>query len=75
MCIKLYLINNNYFFYRWGRGTGLKHGDFYSGPDRFSPGYLLPHKWENAMTLDESSWGFRREMTIENVLTIEELVT
>ena len=25
--------------------------------DRYNPGHLLPHKWENAFTIDRSSWG------------------
>ena len=37
---------------RWGRGTQCKHGDFFTCADRYNPGVLQPHKWENAMTLD-----------------------
>ena len=43
------------------------------------PGTLQPHKWENAMTLDSQSWGYRRNAKLEDYLTIhhllEELVT
>jgi alpha-L-fucosidase len=53
---------------RWGIGTFMKHGDYFSGPDRFSPGVLQDHKWENAMTLDKRSWGYRRDMKL-NVST------
>jgi len=28
--------------------------------DRYNPGKLTGHKWENSMTLDRHSWGFRR---------------
>uniref|UniRef100_A0A0C9RDA0 alpha-L-fucosidase n=2 Tax=Fopius arisanus TaxID=64838 RepID=A0A0C9RDA0_9HYME len=59
---------------RWGIGTACKHGDFYSCADRYNPGHLLPHKWENAMTIDRQSWGFRRNARLEDFLTIEELV-
>ena len=59
---------------RWGRGTRFKRGDFYVGPDRYSPGHLVPHKWENAMTVDGVSWGYRRDMKIEDVLLPEELI-
>ncbi|XP_060070784.1 alpha-L-fucosidase-like [Ylistrum balloti] len=38
-------------------------------------GVLQKHKWENAMTLDRKSWGFRRDMELSDVLTIEELIT
>lgn len=59
---------------RWGRGTQKKHGGFYSGSDRFNPGVLLKHKWENCMTIDSKSWGYRREASVEDYLTIETLL-
>ena len=31
-------------------------------------GVLQPHKWENAMTIDKVSWGFRRNINIEDIL-------
>ncbi|GFS29161.1 hypothetical protein TNIN_46391 [Trichonephila inaurata madagascariensis] len=37
--------------------------------------YLQAHKWENAMTLDKGSWGFRRNMGISDFLTDQELIT
>ena len=37
-------------------------------------GKLQSHKWENAMTLDKKSWGYRREASLSDYLTIEELV-
>ena len=35
---------------------------------------LQSHKWENAFTVDKSSWGFRREAVYNNFLTIEEIL-
>jgi alpha-L-fucosidase len=35
---------------------------------------LLPHKWENAMTIDKVSWGYRRNAVISDVLTTHELL-
>ena len=35
---------------------------------------LQNHKWENAMTIDKSSWGFRREATLTDMLSIEQLL-
>jgi hypothetical protein len=32
-------------------------------------------KWENCMTLDKKSWGFRREAKLGDYLTIKELLT
>ena len=36
---------------------------------------LQKHKWENALTVDRYSWGFRREASIDQYLSIEELVS
>ena len=41
----------------------------------FFKGVLQKHKWENAMTLDKHSWGFRRDATLSDFLTIEDLLT
>jgi len=59
---------------RWGKGTRNTHGGFYSGLDRYNPGKLLNHKWENCMTLDKRSWGYRRNAAIDDYLTIEEMI-
>ncbi|XP_037700485.1 plasma alpha-L-fucosidase [Choloepus didactylus] len=59
---------------RWGDGSICKHGGYYTCSDRYNPGHLLPHKWENCMTIDRFSWGYRRNAGIQEYLTIEELV-
>jgi alpha-L-fucosidase len=36
---------------RWGsNGVMCHHGDFYTCDDRYNPGKLQNHKWENCMT-------------------------
>ena len=60
---------------RWGRGVGQKHGSFFSGPDRWQPGHLIEHKWENALTIDKKSWGIRRDLSLSDVMTIGELLS
>ena len=60
--------------FRWGQGVLCKHGDFFTCSDRYNPGVLQPHKWENAMTIDKQSWGFRRNMQLDDVLSIKELI-
>jgi len=60
---------------RWGIGTRCKHGGYYSCDDRFNPGVLKAHKWENAMTIDKYSWGYRRSAMIKDYMTINELLT
>lgn len=59
---------------RWGSGVLCQHGDFYTCQDNFNPGKLLEHKWENCMPLDKNSWGFRRNLKLSDVLTIEEVI-
>lgn len=59
---------------RWGIGTMCQHGDFYTCADRYNPGVLQPHKWENAMTLDKYSWGNRANARLEDFFTSKELI-
>ncbi|XP_055630195.1 putative alpha-L-fucosidase isoform X2 [Toxorhynchites rutilus septentrionalis] len=59
---------------RWGMGTLCLHGDFYTCSDRYNPGVLQPHKWENAMTIDKKSWGHRQNAKFEDFITSDELI-
>jgi len=59
---------------RWGNGDSCLHGGYYTCDDRYNPGVLQPHKWENALTIDRNSWGFRRNADINDMLSIEELL-
>lgn len=59
---------------RYGNNTECRHGGFFSCNDRYNPGVLQPHKWENAMTLDRQSWGYRREARLADYLSIDELL-
>ena len=40
----------------------------------FTKGTLQNHKWENAMTVDKHSWGYRRNVDVTSYLTITELL-
>lgn len=40
----------------------------------FFLGVLQKHKWENAMTIDKESWGFRRNAPLADYFTLKELV-
>ncbi|XP_012256891.2 alpha-L-fucosidase [Athalia rosae] len=59
---------------RWGSNMPCHHGGFYTCTDRYNPGVLQPHKWENCMTIDKKSWGFRRNAPLADYLTLKELV-
>lgn len=37
-------------------------------------GILQKRKWESGMTIDRSSWGYRREASLNSILTIEEMI-
>ncbi|KAK7086973.1 Tissue alpha-L-fucosidase [Halocaridina rubra] len=60
---------------RWGIGIPCHHGSYYTCTDRYNPGVLQPHKWENCMTLDRHSWGFRRNAPATDYLSIHDLIT
>ncbi|XP_055609386.1 putative alpha-L-fucosidase [Uranotaenia lowii] len=59
---------------RWGIGTLCLHGDIYTCSDRYNPGVLQKHKWENAMTIDKQSWGHRQNAKLEDFLSSDELI-
>ncbi|XP_060572931.1 alpha-L-fucosidase-like isoform X1 [Ruditapes philippinarum] len=60
---------------RWGSGCACHHGGYYTCSDRYNPGKLQNRKWENCMTIDKASWGYRRDAKISDMLTMEELIT
>lgn len=60
---------------RWGHGLRGKLGDIWTGNDRYNPKKLVNHTWENCMTLDKQSWGFRRNAGLGSYLTLKELIT
>lgn len=59
---------------RWGSGVPCHHGGFYTCDDRYNPGKLLPHKWENCLTIDRNSWGFRRNARLSDFLSTHDLI-
>ena len=59
---------------RWGTNCSCAHGSYYTCDDRYVPGSLMNHKWESCMTMDQQSWGYRRNMDLTDVLTIDQLI-
>ncbi|XP_067044468.1 alpha-L-fucosidase-like [Acropora muricata] len=60
---------------RWGVGDRCKHGGSFTCDDRYNPGKLLGHKWEDAMTVDKNSWGYRRNTVLSDFLTMDDLTS
>ena len=60
---------------RWGTGCACKHGGYYTCADRYNPGKLQNHKWENCMTIDRKSWGYRRNTHLAEFLSIHEIIS
>lgn len=59
---------------RWGNQTLGKHGSVYTVQDRYNPGVLQPHKWENAMTIDKGSWGYRPDAPLSKYYSTQYLI-
>ncbi|KAI6243683.1 Alpha-L-fucosidase [Aphelenchoides fujianensis] len=59
---------------RWGVGTAGQHGSFLNHADGFLPGHLLTRKWESCITLDEHSWGYRRDLQSGDVKSTRQVV-
>jgi alpha-L-fucosidase len=59
---------------RWGIGVLCKHGDFITCSDRYNPGVLQERKWENAFTLDKTSWGHRESLNFSEYMTTQEVI-
>ncbi|XP_021348707.1 alpha-L-fucosidase-like [Mizuhopecten yessoensis] len=58
---------------RWGKNIRCKHGGFLNCDDRFNPGVLQKRKWENSMTIDKYSWGYRRRARLDDFLTMDDI--
>ncbi|XP_076075542.1 alpha-L-fucosidase-like [Mytilus galloprovincialis] len=60
---------------RWGKNIRCKHGGFLNCNDKYNPGKLQKKKWENAMTIDRYSWGYRRNARLSDYLTLHDLLS
>jgi alpha-L-fucosidase len=60
---------------RWGLETSCHHGDFYTCTDNYDSGKLRTHKWEDSLPLDQRSFGYRRDLHLTDVLTIESVIS
>ncbi|XP_075460560.1 tissue alpha-L-fucosidase [Ascaphus truei] len=63
---------------RWCQNCSCYHGGYYNCADKFKPTTMLDHKWEMCTTIDKYSWGYRRNIQVNQLMDehgiIEELV-
>ncbi|XP_067111497.1 tissue alpha-L-fucosidase-like isoform X2 [Osmerus mordax] len=59
---------------RWGKGCYCKHGGYFNCADRYSPGHLLNHKWEKCQSIDLQSWGYRRNMRLDELMELPTII-
>lgn len=59
---------------RWGTGIMCKHGSFLTCKDRYNPGIIQNKKFENALSLDTSSWGFDSMTRLDDILSTKKLI-
>lgn len=59
---------------RWGNDTLCKHGGFMTCTDRFQPDGYKAQKWEDALTVDTTSWGYNRVAQYSDYMTVKQLI-
>eukprot|EP01132_Coremiostelium_polycephalum_P000997 gene997-1266_t len=63
---------------RWGSECRNTNGGYWSGGDKWNPGYLVPHKWENCNTIG-LSWGYAEDENLayyqNTTYLVQELVS
>ncbi|XP_051949122.1 tissue alpha-L-fucosidase-like [Xyrauchen texanus] len=59
---------------RWGAGCYCKHGGYYNCADKFTPGKLPSHKWEKCTSVDKYSWGYRRNMELNQLMDLSSII-
>ena len=51
-----------------------KYGDSWTCGDKFTPGALMPHKWEHDTNIEKGSWGFDRSEDLSGYKTLGEIL-
>lgn len=60
---------------RWGLVNWCKHGSFRNCWDRYNPRTKLDFKWENVMSIDKESWGWREGANLSSYFSAYELIS
>jgi alpha-L-fucosidase len=59
---------------RWGTDATCAHGSYLTCNDRYQPDSFQERKWEDATTMDTSSWGYNRNATAQDFMSVKELI-
>lgn len=59
---------------RWGSEVRCRHGSFVTCDDKYNPNQLQQRKFENAFTIDLTSWGYSRASHYTDYISIKELI-
>ncbi|NP_001106897.1 alpha-L-fucosidase 1 L homeolog precursor [Xenopus laevis] len=60
---------------RWGSNCSCYHGGYYNCVDKFSPSTLPTHKWEKCTSVDTYSWGYRRNMQVNQLMNERNIIS
>ncbi|KAM9340046.1 tissue alpha-L-fucosidase-like [Symphorus nematophorus] len=59
---------------RWGAGCRCKHGGYFNCEDKYTPSQPPKHKWEKCTSVDYYSWGYRRDMTLSQLMDLPTII-
>ncbi|XP_063430610.1 alpha-L-fucosidase-like [Mytilus trossulus] len=60
---------------RWCHECFCKHGGYKTCRDKWNPGKLQKYKWEDCMSVDKYSWGYRRNAPLDSYLDINQIIS
>lgn len=60
---------------RWGNDTNCTYGSYITCRDRYHPNKIQNKKYENAFTIDKTTWGYSHVSNYSNYMTTYEIIT
>ncbi|KAK7112501.1 alpha-L-fucosidase-like [Littorina saxatilis] len=58
---------------RWGSDTNCKHGGYWTCHDKYNPGMIQKHTFEDATIMDKYGWSYRDQVQASDINTMDEL--
>jgi alpha-L-fucosidase len=59
---------------RWGNDVRCQYGSYLTCDDRYNPNQYQPKKFENAFTIDMTTWGYSRYSNYSTYMTVQQLI-